>query len=244
MMLIKEGLNFQEAKKDLDVDFHYNNQKCEGLSYSYLFDFLSISFFLKNDDAFNEWNKEEISIVQEQLTEDDKILKTLVNVKHVSFKEHISKHLEWIQSIKNIKSCKTPQELWKNREYLYPNLDFCESVEKQLEKFNDKPDTFKSLKSLLGKLNFYCNEYKFTKKFEYQKINAKPTSPETKKNPDIDRYYHIQCNGTTITFYWHVDISKMNPPYRIYFESDDSQGKIIIGYLGHLPTSKYPNLYE
>ncbi|MCX7997778.1 MAG: hypothetical protein N3A69_02340 [Leptospiraceae bacterium] len=228
-------LEIQDAKTNFQItDFFYNNERAEGLGFAYLYDFLAISFYETNIPELSEWDKTIYEIELEELTEEEIIVKSSVGVRHASKPGHTNFHREWIEQVKFQKLCNSPQDLWKNRKELFPNLEFNNSVEKDLQKFLTQPKVFNNLKLVLSKLNFY---------FELDGIYIKQTSPETKNNASLNKYYLMTCNdGQTREFYLHVDVCHQ-PAYRVYFYPLNSETKLIIGYLGHLPTYKYPNLH-
>lgn len=132
------------------------------------------------------------------------------------------------------------QDLWENREQLYPNLIFCSNVKNQLFEDSEKFHIISVMKKLDG-FQKYFSEY--DGKYDPNKLGmgARTESESVKKNPELrDLRLFIKPDGTKDYFYDHVGFNGKYSAGRIHFLPDDKKRMCYIGYIGrHLPTKKY-----
>lgn len=129
-------------------------------------------------------------------------------------------------------------DFWEYREFLFPNLIFCERVKKQIHS-NPGMNHIKAIIKRLEKLDDYYNEYN---SFDIKILgfNARDESESVKNDSKLKEFRKFKKPGGSYSyFYNHISFSG-NFNGRIHFEADDNLKKIYIGYIGtHLPTAKY-----
>ena len=130
------------------------------------------------------------------------------------------------------------QDLWENRNELFKNLVFCESVKDQLY----YTPQLSHIQQIILKLQILNDYYKNN---DYYSANilghgARTESDTVKSNPNLKRERHLKKpDGTFDYFYDHISFTG-NYAGRIYFLADDKKKIIYIGYIGkHLQTKKY-----
>ena len=129
------------------------------------------------------------------------------------------------------------QDLWEQRESLFPNLVFCNSVKQQLYESPHRTHIQKIV-SRLSILNEYYNLYP-----TYQTkllSGARTESDSVKNDPSLksERKF-TKPDGTSDYFYEHISFSG-DYSGRIHFLPDDNNKRIYVGYVGkHLRTQKY-----
>lgn len=131
-------------------------------------------------------------------------------------------------------------DFWENRRILFPNLVFCECVEKQLKCLNFM-QVIKIIKRHLSKMNEYCEKSRFeeiTPDYTQMGIDATPESTCTMNQFGHQRIF-ICPDGDERLFEWHSKLHGQN--LRIHFHPPDNDCRdFLIGYIGvHLDTCKY-----
>lgn len=132
------------------------------------------------------------------------------------------------------------QDLWDNREQLYPNLVFCENIKDQLFADSEKYH----IMAVMKKLDRF-QEYFFSCGNSYDPrelgMNARTESETVKSNDELKKLRRFKMpNGNEEYFFDHVSFTGKYNGGRIYFLPDNPNKKCYIGYIGrHLPTKNY-----
>ncbi|QEI40038.1 hypothetical protein BMF77_00595 [Dolichospermum sp. UHCC 0315A] len=184
---------------------------------------LSVSF-----KTHELWNNNVISVLQITNNEDGELLEEIIEVKHASSKNHVIEHEEWIKNrlYDNINS---GLDLWNNRKEIFPHLEFCDSVEKQLENINNGYPIFQQIMKKLSELEEYSKKW-ISGTFNKDDFASKVT-PESKSRLDnFEKELTFEClDGEKRLFSWHI---RMTPgAWRLHFHPLKPT-KIIIGYIG------------
>ncbi|MBS9383839.1 MAG: hypothetical protein HEQ24_06200 [Dolichospermum sp. BR01] len=200
----------------------YTNEP-KGLVYAYTLKALSVSF-----KTHELWNNNLTSLLQITINEDGKLLEEIIEVKHASSKNHVIEHEEWIKNrlYDNINS---GLDLWNNRKEIFPHLEFCDSVEKQLENINNGYPIFQQIMKKLSELEEYSKKW-ISGTFNKDDFASKVT-PESKSRLDnFEKELTFEClDGEKRLFSWHI---RMTPgAWRLHFHPLKPT-KIIIGYIG------------
>jgi hypothetical protein len=152
-------------------------------------------------------------------------------------------NLDDIQS--NIRKCyfdniSSGQDLWEQREKLFPNLIFCENVKDQLYKDPEKFHIVQIL-SKLQKIQEYFEHYDGQYNRKVLGLDARSESETVRTNNSLKNMRKfIKPNGEKEYFFEHIGFSGKFSAGRIHFLPDDSIRKCFIGYIGrHLPTKLY-----
>jgi hypothetical protein len=90
-------------------------------------DNLAISF-----DSDTKWNSSLLDLEFTCLDENEELIDTQIKVNHASLEIHIEEHEDWFKQRIKL-AINDGKELWNRRGELFPDLEFCESVRKQLE---------------------------------------------------------------------------------------------------------------
>lgn len=131
------------------------------------------------------------------------------------------------------------QDLWENKETLFPNLVFCESVKDQLYKDPQKFHIEQIVKKLL-RMQEYFSEYNGIYDPQLLGLKARTESESVKSDPKLKAFRLFRKpDGTEEYFYDHIGFTGSYCG-RIHFLPNDANRKCYIGYIGkHLPTEKY-----
>ncbi len=206
-------------------EFRYQGKPAIGLGVAYLLDIISVSLLSEICWDFSYLDLDAISI-----DEDDK----KITIVHASRKEHLQDHIDWIKN--RIHSSIDGRDLWEQKDYLFPNLHFCSSVENQLQSLSTGNFMLEHVKERLRKLQKYTESWT-EKSFNSDLLNcsASPESESTLKKYSKERTF-ICPDGRKRIFSWHV---RLPLAWRIHFYPEKPR-KILIGYIGeHLPTAKF-----
>lgn len=138
---------------------------------------------------------------------------------------------------KQFSSITSGQDLWEQREILFPNLVFCQSVKDQLEEAPHRSHIQRIIEEL-KKLNHYYDYYPV---YQTKNIsNASTESDTVKKDPNLKKFrLFTKPDGTQAYFYEHLKFTG-DYPVRIHYLPEKMKKVFFIGYIGkHLPTNKY-----
>ena len=142
-------------------------------------------------------------------------------------------------------SISSGEELWKQKNKFFPNLDFCGDSQYQLRNFNSEKSILEQIKNSLFKLNEFSEKWKeeYYKGYSHRNLldlglNVSGESQTVSNNSEMrsKREFHLP-NGKKEYFENHI---KLNHNIRIHFYPNANDKKIYIGYIGkHLPTKKW-----
>ena len=202
-----------------------------GLGFAYLRDALAISF-----PSEAHWKAENIKL---EVSWSDTCLGDVITVEekiaNASDVSHVAGLSTWIEERCRIK-IESGQDLWDNRDTLFPMLKYSTEVERNFTTMNK--DKVPLVYRKLSNFNTYCEEWK--KRGGGFGSGAglmgspRPESHSVKKDPKLykEREFTRPC-GTRDFFEWHVSITDV---WRLHFFPVKATQDIIIGYVGpHLP---------
>lgn len=219
-------------KVDLS-DFNCQGETARELGISYLLDNLAISF---NSDT--KWNNSHLDLEFTSLDENQDLINTKIKVNHASLEIHIEEHKDWIKQRIQL-TINDGKELWHRKEQLFPALEFCESVGKQLKDIRTRQLELQLVIKALFELQ-NCSKNWSDGAFSTQGYSIE-TSGESE--PTLNQYSQQRTfgcpDGEERLFEQHVKLKACN--WRIHFLPESPSKAIIVGYIGrHLPTDKYP----
>ncbi|WP_324786643.1 hypothetical protein [Streptomyces sp. H51] len=126
---------FPDGETYSDIAFHHDGEPVRGLGYAYLLGGIGVSLPLEP-----RWNADRITLVQEQLMDDEESgsVLTEVEVRHAAGTDHVAPHLRWIReeakaAVRDgLEAIRTGAELWERCAGLFPHLRFLPHVEAQV----------------------------------------------------------------------------------------------------------------
>lgn len=132
------------------------------------------------------------------------------------------------------------QDLWEQRERLFPSLIFCENVKDQLYKDPEKFHIIQIM-SKLERLQEYFEHYDGQYDRKDLGLGTRSESETVKTNSSLKNMRKfIKPNGEKDYFFEHIGFSGKFSAGRIHFMPDDSIKKCYIGYIGrHMPTKLF-----
>ena len=223
------NLEVQEIESNLAAcEFRYQGNIAIGLGIAFTLDTIAVSLL-----SDNCWDCSHLNVDVISADVDDESLSV---VRHTSRREHLHAHIGWIKTIIQ-DNLIDGAALWNKRSELFPNLQFCDSVKKQLENLRIGDSMLPPIRKKLFELQNYSETW-LVGGFNAELIGCKatPESEATLKKYLQERTF-LCPDGQNRIFSWHVRLTPL--PWRIHFYPEH-QSQIIIGYIGsHLPTAKF-----
>ena len=217
-------------------EFRYQGELAIGLGVAHLLDTVAISFI--SDEC---WNCSSLEIQAQRINEENaELIHEIIEILHASHKNHVQNHAEWIQNrIRN--GVIDGEDLWDRRKELFPNLDFCDAVGKQLTNIRAGQLELQPVVKTLFELQKCCNNWKTG----YFNLDEYPIEESGESQATLKKYGNqrsFRCpDGQERLFERHVKLRFCN--WRIHFFplKPEVEIKVIIGYVGsHLSTVNYP----
>jgi len=223
-----------EIKNDmLAQDFFCQSRQSYGFGIAYLLESLSISL-----PSSTDWDAYMIDIQTQWLDDCGDLVSQGAQIPHASNSFHIDELAGWIED--RLKSgVQNGEDLWNRREELFPDLIFCNHVEKQILHLQSGDPLFRQIVKRLFELQTYCSAW-HEGAFASDPLPFKAT---VESEPTLQKYHKertFTCQDENeIIFSWH---GRMTPgAWRIYFDPTIGPGMMQIGYIGpKLPTVNYP----
>lgn len=217
-------------------EFLHGEDQAIGLGVAYWLEALAIS--LRSD---SRWYDSRVQLKVVQIDDNEEMTHTIEEVVHASSSDHISEHLDWINERlrkDNLQSVRDGMTIWERKEDWFPNLYFCEQIEKQMQALSRGNLLLMPLMKRLHELEDFCNVW-YEGPFDHNKMLSKATN---ESEATIEMYGNERTflchDGAFRVFRWHV---RLTPgAWRLYFYPLPEERKLIIGYIGpHLPTVQF-----
>lgn len=222
-----------QSVDDAEVwEFRFNGQLAIGLGAAFRLDGIAVSVL-----SASAWDTSQVSVKVSRLGEDEAVVDASELIRHAATPRHVDDHAGWISDSR--RTLRDFHDLWDRRTILFPSLDFCESVRKQLEGISPgNPDWHAILKRLWALQDYFSNWA--TGPFSPDEIACK-TTPESRTT--LDQFSSCRTfvcpDGVSRVFSWHCRFTPNAG--RLYFFPVEATRRGIIGYIGsHLPTVNYP----
>lgn len=222
----------EEIKNNFDLSqvFH-EKQQAIGLGFALVSDALAVSLL-----SGSQWDCSRLQLEVTQLDDNEELIDKYAEIIHASRKNHVQEHTAWIKN-RIFSSVFDGEELWNRREELFPNLQFCDAVRKQLENILTRQLELQLVVNVLSELQNCSKNWKegyFNLK-DYA-LDESGESEVTMNKYGRERTF-LCPDERERRFERHVKLKLCN--WRIYF-FPVNPGTVFIGYVGrHLPTVKY-----
>lgn len=212
-------------------EFKHQGISASGLGIAYLLETLALS--LVSEQC---WDCSRLQMNFTRLDENGDLIDEIIEIIHASRGTHLKQHVDWIKN--RIRTGVSDGiELWNRREELFPNLEFCNAVNKQLQDIRAGQLELQPVIKALFELQNCCKSWN-TGAFSVEKY---PIEESGESEATLNKYRKERTfccpDGKERLFERHVKLRICN--WRIHF-FPEKPGKVIIGYVGrHLPTLKY-----
>ena len=208
---------------DENIEVKYQIQKPIGLCYAFVYDLLAISL-----QSSPEWDYSLIDIEVIEMNDSGDLETTPNIIKHVSCKNHIREHQEWLDNQVKIKVI-DGLNIWQQKKKLFPSLDFCDNVHEGLKNIGKGEKILMQIRSKLSKLEKCCKNWTEAE-FKLDDLASKASPESESRLQRLEQKLSFICpDGEKRKFSLHV---RMTPgAWRLYF-FPLRPGKIVIGYIG------------
>jgi hypothetical protein len=212
--------------KSQDVEYKCAGQMAKGLPVAFYVDGLAVSLW-----SSDQWNVASVELEKSWLDEED-LQTRIVNVLHACRPAHLEVHVEWLRQHQPPPPT-SGVELWNDKVSLFPSLEFCDSVEGQINNLGANDPRFKAVMRGLRDLQNYCDSWS-TDNFDiHQLANASGESQTTLDMYSEERTFRCP-DGKSRLFEWHLKRGDT----RIHFFDFPGVKRILVGYVGeHLRIS-------
>jgi hypothetical protein len=217
-------------------EFYYQGIVAVGLGVAYLLDTLGINTLAISFISDECWNLSKLEINYLEYTENGEEDRKILEIRHASCNIHVQDHATWIQG--QIQASITDgEDIWDRKEELFPNLEFCDNVSKQLKNIQYRQLELAPVYKTLIELQKCCQNWK-SGGFS---VTGYPLDESGESEPTLNKYGQerlFTCpDNEERLFERHIKLRSCN--WRIHF-FPLQPGKVIIGYVGrHLPTVNY-----
>lgn len=222
---------YQECVPPEELEFQEVEYRCACEAARGLFVAFSLSGLAVSLSSDKRWDSAFIELEKCWLDSTD-VQSCIVTVLHASRTDHLDTHCDWLRRHEPPPPT-NGVELWENRDWLFPKLDFCESVEDQIKTLRSDDQSFRAIARGLHDLQNYCAAWD-TQNFDIRRLNnASGESESTLQMYLAERTF--QCpDGERRLFSWHLKRGDM----RIHFFDLPESKRILVGYVGgHLRIS-------
>lgn len=215
------------------TDFIYEDDKALGLGIAFMLNALALS--IRSD---SRWYLSHIELKFMQIDDDGEIFDENVEVIHASHRDHVLEHANWIKDRINT-NVSNGTELWKHKEELFPNLQFCETVGEQMQALLLGNPMLRPIMKRLNEFETFCNNW-YDGPFDPQKVTGKVTLESQVTLERFAQERTFRCpDGQQRIFSWHARVTP--GAWRVYFYPLEDKRELIIGYIGsHLHTVSDP----
>jgi hypothetical protein len=229
------NLDIQDIENNASLsEFRYQGKMAIGLGIAYVLNTIAIS--LLSEEC---WDSSYIKLEFRWLDQDEEVIDELVDIIHASRSIHVREHAILIAKIQEriCQEVRDGMQLWNRREELFPNLEFCDAVKKQLEDIRIGQVELQPVVNILFEIQKCCKNWKSG----YFNLDGYSIDESGESKPTLEKYFKeriFYCpDGKERLFERHIKLKFCN--WRIHFFPKEP-GKVIIGYVGrHLPTVKY-----
>ncbi|MEH1841807.1 MAG: hypothetical protein V7L20_24430 [Nostoc sp.] len=226
------NLDIQDIENNAGLsEFWHQGELAIGLGVAHLLDTIAISFISKEC-----WNFSRLELEARRLNENEEVINDILEILHVSRSNDVQEHTEWIQN--RIRTGVIDgDDLWERKRELFPNLEFCDAISKQLRNIRVGQLELQPVVKTLLELEKCSNKWKKG----YFNLDDYPIDESGESEGTLNKYGRertfLCTDGKERLFDRHIKLRFCN--WQIHFFAV-KPGQVIIGYVGrHLPTVKY-----
>ncbi|XXX71633.1 hypothetical protein WMF30_28710 [Sorangium sp. So ce134] len=180
-------------------------------------------------DTHERWRRTQLDVEVELLDENDALVRCPDVVRHLSAVQHVEAHRAWLQE-RQMCTVRDGRDIWDRRAELFPRLDLCREVERQLSEFDAGSVQIHQIMRRLAELETSFASWD-GRPIHPEFVPSKCT-PETSQtlSEETEAHTATRSDGRTHLFSWHV---RFTPGAgRIFFDGDVEARRGLIGYIG------------
>ncbi|HKS72592.1 MAG TPA: hypothetical protein VJQ82_05300 [Terriglobales bacterium] len=202
------------------VEYRCADELARGLFVAFSVDGLAVSFSTEN-----RWDSPAIELYKYWL-DGDNVQSRSITVVHVCRTDHLDDHREWLRQQEPLPPT-SGAELWNRKDWLFPNLDFCESAEEQIKNLKGDDHEFRAVARGMCDLQNYCATWNSSNFDIHLLNNASGESASTLQMYSEERTFRCP-DGAYRLFNWHLKRGDV----RIHFFDFPKSKRILVGYVG------------
>jgi hypothetical protein len=225
----------QEDARGLLLQVTYDGELAIGAGIAYFCDAPAVAL-----RGTPRWEVDPLIVLLTTMDEErDQLVEGPVEVVHLCRSEQVDARQQLLRE-RVLHALSGGDELWRRRLELYPRLDFCEKLERQLRDLSGKELHFQHVVLALSRLDAALAGW--TVGSLYPGMDSSGESTQTLEHGTYGPMREFICpDGRKRQFSNHLKLRSSN--WRIYyweFRDEAKNGRALIGYVGtHLPTVKY-----
>jgi hypothetical protein len=206
-------------------EFWHQGETAVGLGVAYILDTMAVSLM-----SAECWNLSFLSVEARTIDEDGEVIDDIVEIIHASHSNHVQEHTEWFKN--RIRTGVIDgDDLWHRRGELFPNLEFCENVSKQIQNLYYGTPILTQVINKLFELENYCKTWT-DGAFDLDSLASKVTPESESRLQKLEQKLNFKCpDGQDRIFSLHLRMTGAGA-WRLHFSTELGPGKIIIGYIG------------
>ncbi|MEA5599368.1 hypothetical protein [Rivularia sp. UHCC 0363] len=216
---------FEEFKDEFDLsEIRYQGEVVKGIGFALVIDGLPVSF-----NSETRWSNSYLSLEVSRIDDNEEIVSETVEIVHASCRNHLKEHNNWIKNRVRTEIY-NGEELWNQREELFPSLEFCDDVYKQINCLDNGKPIFRQVIKKLFELEESSKKW-VDGAFKLETLASKASVESQSRIRQFDSELTFKCSdGEKRFFSLHVRITP--GAWRLHFCTELRPGKIIIGYIG------------
>lgn len=219
-----------ESKQGALLEFHLDADRAPGLGVAYVLDAPAVSF-----DSAERFKTTHLSLRFLSVAEKD--AEEVVRVVHARSPACVDSHRPWLEE-RMQRDVASGSDLWSRRAALFPRLDFCACVEKQVMALSGAEAFFAEIVRHLHVLSRTAADWKEGSSFD-PPLKWSPESKATLDSRELAAMRTFLCpDGLERVFSFHTKIFAWNK--RIHFFPVPATRIALVGHVGeHLATQLY-----
>jgi hypothetical protein len=180
-------------------------------------------------DTHERWRQPELHVDVEVLDERGAVVKHAAVVRHLVTAAQVEVHRPWLKE-RQLRDVRDGRDVWERRRELFPSVDFCREVERQLSSFDAGSDALRNILRRLLELDAAFARWTGTPlEADFLLSKCSPETPQTLAEEAQD-HTATRADGHRKLFKWHA---RFTPGAgRIFFDGDAVSGRGLVGYVG------------
>jgi hypothetical protein len=180
-------------------------------------------------NTHERWRRPRIDVEVEVLDENDALVRRPDSVRHLSAVSHVEEHRAWLKE-RQLRAVRDGRDLWDRRAEIFPHLDFCREVQRQLGAFDAGSAELGNVVRRLVELDDAF--LRWDGRPMHPDLVPSKCTPETPQTLAEEAAEHTatRTDGRAHLFSWHL---RFTPGAgRIFFDGDVGTRRGVIGYIG------------
>jgi hypothetical protein len=226
--LISKGKKFDEVEMPNSPMIEYRWADNVAVGFGLALELRGLALSIAGE---NSWTQSHIEVLKIYIGIDD-IEEVRELIHHASNPGHLLEFVDFLRDRLH-RVPETGSEIWAHRRELFPNLEFCDSVEVDLSEIIGPDERHSCVVRAFEDLENYCLQWRPGEPFQIRRLGAASgeSEPTLKKYGELRKF--VCPDGEKRLFANHIK----RGPWRVHFREDSKSRKFLVGYAGkHLST--------